>query len=359
MKSSHFVILTLALTMSAPGADDPYRLALPNYRFDFPRDHFNHPDFRTEWWYYTGNIRTAQGRRFGFELTFFRQAVDRQSAPQSVWDLNDVWMAHLALSDIEGGQFLHTERLNRAGPGVAGADLKLARVWNGNWQAQWAGDTQTLEAVADRFSFQLSLKPDKPPVIHGQNGVSQKAEGAGKASHYISFTRLATSGVIVLDGKRFSVEGASWMDHEFFSHQLEASQNGWDWFSLQLEDGTEFMLFRLRRKDGSMDLYSAGTYIDSQGKATHLAASDFTLTPGKTWTSAATGGRYPVEWTIEVSSLGLNAAVRTPLARQEITGGTNYWEGAIDISATRLGRHVSGVGYLEMTGYAGRIVGLD
>src|ERR1700722_577337 len=359
MKSSHFVILTLALTMSAPGADDPYRLALPNYRFEFPRDHFNHPDFRTEWWYYTGNIRTAQGRRFGFELTFFRQAVHRPSTPESVWDLNDVWMAHLALSDIEGGQFLQAERLNRTGPGVAGADLKQARVWNGNWQAQWVGGTQTLKAVADRFSFQLSLKADKPPVIQGQNGVSQKAEGAGKASHYISFTRLATSGMIVLDVKRFSVEDASWMDHEFFSHQLEASQSGWDWFSLQLEDGTEFMLFRLRRKDGSMDPYSAGTYIDSQGKATHLAASDCTLTPGNTWTSAATGGRYPVEWTIQVSSLGLKAAVRTPLARQEITGGTNYWEGAIDISATRLGRRVSGVGYLEMTGYAGPIVGLD
>jgi predicted secreted hydrolase len=359
MRSSPFVMLTFALAMNAPGADDPYRLALPNYRFEFPRDHFNHPDFQTEWWYYTGNVRNAQGRRFGFDLTFFRQAVNRRAAPQGVWDLKDMWMAHLALSDIEGGQFLHTERLNRAGPGVAGADLKQARVWNGNWQAQWAGGTQTLEAVADRFSFQLSLKPDKPPVIHGQNGVSQKAEGKGKASHYISFTRLATSGVIMLDGKRFMVEGSSWMDHEFFSHQLDPSQNGWDWFSLQLGDGTEFMLFRLRRKDGSMDPYSAGTYIDSQGKATHLAANDFTLTPGKTWTSAATGGRYPVEWTIQVPSLNLNAAVRTPLAQQEITGGTTYWEGAIDISATRLGRHVSGVGYLEMTGYVGPIVGLD
>lgn len=353
------VLLALALTMNAAAADDPYRLALPNYHFEFPRDHFNHPDFQTEWWYYTGNVRTTQGRRFGFELTFFRQAVDRQSTAQGVWDLKDVWMAHLALSDIDGGQFLHTERLNRAGPGVAGADLELARVWNGNWQAQWTGGTQRLEAIADRFSFQLSLRPDKPAVIHGENGVSQKAAGAGKASHYISFTRLATSGVILLDGKQFSVEGTSWMDHEFFSHQLEANQSGWDWFSLQLEDRSEVMLFRLRRKDRSMDPYSAGTYIDSNGKTRHLAAGDFTLTPGKTWTSAATGGTYPVEWTIEVPSLGLKAAVRTPLLQQEITGGTIYWEGAIDISATRQGRPLSGVGYLEMTGYVGPIVGLD
>ena len=364
MKSSHFVLLTLALTMSAPGADDPYRLALPNYRFDFPRDHFNHPDFRTEWWYYTGNIRTTQGRRFGFELTFFRQAVDRKPA-ETVWDLKDVWMAHLALSDIDDGQFLHSERFNRTGPGIAGADLKQARVWNGNWQTQWSfdpsmpgGSAQKLEAVADRFSLDLTLKAEKGPVIHGKNGVSQKAEGTGKASHYVSFTRLNTTGSIVLDGTRFSVEGSSWMDHEFFSHQLGANQSGWDWLSLQMDDHSELMLFRLRRSDGAVDPYSAGTYVDAEGRSRHLVAGDFSLTPGKTWTSGATGGRYPVEWTIEVPSLDFKAAVRTPLASQEITGSTNYWEGAIDIDATRLGRRRQGVGYLEMTGYAGRIVGL-
>ncbi len=239
--------------------------------------------------------------------------------------LNDVWMAHLALSDIDGGQFLHTERFNRTGPDMAGADLKRARVWNGNWQVQWTfdpsipgGSTQKFQAVADRFSLELSLKAEKPPVINGRDGVSQKAEGAGKASHYISFTRLGTTGTIVLDGKRFSVEGTSWMDHEFFSHQLGANQSGWDWFSLQLQDRSELMLFRLRRSDGAIDPYSAGTFVDSQGHSRHLAAGDFTLTPGKTWTSAATGGRYPVEWTIVVPSLGFKAAVRTPLARQEI-----------------------------------------
>lgn len=367
MRSSRglLLLLMLGLCVNAAGWSDPYRLALPNYRFEFPRDHFNHPEFQTEWWYYTGNLRTAQGRRFGFELTFFRQAVDRQPAT-SVWDLKDVWMAHLALSDIEGGQFLHTERFNRAGPGVAGADLKQARVWNGNWHAQWSfdpagagGSTQTLQGIADRFSFELLLKAEKPPIINGQNGVSQKAEGRGKASHYISFTRLATTGAIVLDGKRFSVEGTSWMDHEFFSHQLEAGHSGWDWFSMQLNDGSELMLFRLRRSGGSIDPYSAGTYVDPQGHSKHLAAGDFALTPGKTWTSGKTRGVYPVEWTIEIPSMGFEAAVRTPLVQQEITGSTTYWEGAIDIDATRSGRQVQGVGYLEMTGYAGRIVGLD
>jgi predicted secreted hydrolase len=383
-------LLSLLLATNANAAvpsteDHPYRLALPNYQFEFPRDHFNHPDFRTEWWYYTGNLRTAEGRRFGFELTFFRQGAEsktavnktgesktdvQQAANGNVWDIHDVWMAHLALSDINGGQFLHTERLNRSGPGIAGADLQLARVWNGNWKAQWTfnaalpgGATQKLEAIADRFSFDLSLKSDKPPVIHGKDGVSQKAEGAGKASHYISFTRLNTTGEIVLDGKRYSVEGTSWMDHEFFSHQLESDQSGWDWFSLQLADHSELMLFRLRRKDGSPDSFSAGTFVDPQGRARHLTAKDFTVTPGKIWTSPATGGRYPVEWMIEVPSIGFKATLQTPMAQQELKStarsGTSYWEGAIDVAASRLGRELSGVGYLEMTGYAGTIAGLD
>ena len=354
--------------LRAARTGDSYRLALPNYRFDFPRDHFNHPDFRTEWWYYTGNLRTAEGRRFGFELTFFRQGIDPRPNAESVWDVSDIWMAHLALSDIGGGQFLHTERLNRSGPGIAGADFQQARIWNGNWQSQWALNSaapgsQTLRAVADRFSFELHLKSEKPPVIHGERGVSQKAEGAGKASHYISFTRLITNGAIVLDGKRYVVDGTIWMDHEFFSHQLESNQSGWDWFSLQMDDRSELMLFRLRRTGGTADPYSAGTFIDPQGRATHLAVNDFKVTPGKTWTSPSTGGRYPIEWTVDVPSLGFSAELRTPLAQQEITSnarsGSTYWEGAIDVAGMRQGRALKGVGYLEMTGYAGRIAGLD
>lgn len=376
--SRTLLALLLAANASAAdagGARDGYRLALPHYRFEFPRDHFNHPDFQTEWWYYTGNLRAADGRRFGFELTFFRRGADRRdidppASGGNVWDVRDVWMAHLALSDINGGQFLHTERLNRSGPGIAGADLKQARVWNGNWQAQWildaaggGGGTQKLMAVADRFSFALALMSDKPPVIHGADGVSQKAEGAGKASHYISLTRLNTKGEIVLDGKHFFVEGTSWMDHEFFSHQLEGDQSGWDWFSLQLADHSEFMLFRLRRKDGSRDPFSAGTYVDPQGRTRHLTAQDFTVTPGKIWKSPVTGGNYPVEWVIEVPSLGFKASLHTPMAQQELTSrsrsGTSYWEGAIDVDASRLGRSLQGVGYLEMTGYTGPITGLN
>ena len=346
----------LALLMSASVFGAPYRLALPGYQYKFPRDHFNHPEFQTEWWYYTGNLHSSGGKRFGFELTFFRHGVDRETRPKNVWDVSDVWLAHFALSDIDGGRFYHTERLNRAGAGLAGADEAKARVWNGNWQSRWEGRGQNLQAVAEKFRIDLTVQAEKAPVIHGANGVSQKAAGEGRASHYISLTRLAAKGTIEVEGKTFAVEGLAWMDHEFFTHQLDTNQSGWDWFSLQFEDGSELMLFRLRRKDGSADPYSAGTYVDAQGHARHLAASDFSLAPGKTWTSAETGARYPIAWNVRVPSLGLDAAVSTRLQRQELTGKTMaYWEGAVEVAAAKSGRAVKGVGYLEMTGYAGPV----
>src|SRR5216683_1868674 len=193
----------VAVVFSLHPAAAQYRTALPGYRYEFPRDHFNHPEFQTEWWYYTGNVHTVEGRRFGFELTFFRQGVDRQTQPPATWDVRDVWLAHFALSDIDGNRFLHTERLNRSGPGIAGADATQARVWNGNWQSKWNGDSQQLDAIADRFSFHLKLESAKAPVIHGKDGVSQKAEGSGRASHYVSLTRLITKGSIVIEGKTF------------------------------------------------------------------------------------------------------------------------------------------------------------
>jgi predicted secreted hydrolase len=319
-----------------------YRPALPGYRFEFPRDHFNHPEFRTEWWYYTGNLRDASGRRFGYELTFFRHAVQPELPKDAnVWDVRDVWMAHFALSDIDGGQFLNTERLNRSGRGLAGVDAQKARIWNGNWSVQWLGDVQELKAVAERFRVEISMRSAKPPVVHGVNGVSQKAAGAGRASHYVSLTRLITKGAITLDGKRYQVEGLSWMDHEFFSNSMAPDQAGWDWFSLQFNDGSELMLYRLRRKDGSIEPYSSGTYIDAAGKTKKLRLEDFKLEPGRKWTM------YPIEWKIRVPSLSLDLAVSTRLPQQELKGMNTYWEGAVEVTGSR-----TGSGYLEMTGYA-------
>ena len=333
-----------------------YRTALPGYRYEFPRDHFNHPDFQTEWWYYTGNLKSADGRRFGFELTFFRQAISRDPAKTATWDVQDLYVAHLALSDLDGGKFYHSDRTNRSGPGIAAVNESLSRIWNGNWQIQWHGGDQELKAVDERFQLHLTLHAEKLPVIHGESGVSQKADGPGRASYYISLTRLATFGSIDLFNKKMEVIGTSWMDHEFFTHQLDSEQTGWDWLSLQLDDHTEVMLFHIRRKDGSIDPHSAGTYVDAEGKTTHLRSSDFTLEPvGEKWTSPHTGAVYPIHWSIAIPKLGTALEAKTPLASQELTGKTklapNYWEGAIALVGTRNARPLAGLGYLEMTGY--------
>jgi len=347
----------LLLLMVVPSAFGQYKTALPGYRYEFPRDHFNHEDFQTEWWYTTGNLTAADGRHYGFELTFFRQGADRDAAKNQAWDIHDLYLAHLALSDLDGGKFYHIERTNRAGPGLAGVDANAKRIWNGNWELRWTSDDEMTITVADeRFSLQSVLHPEKPPVIHGENGVSQKAAGVGHASHYISITRLKTTGKIEFEGKSIPVTGTSWMDHEFFTHQLEAGQVGWDWVSMQLSDDTELMLYQFRRKDGSIDPFSSGTYVDSHGHSQHLTSSDFRLTPaGESWRSPVTGANYPVAWTLEIPKLGRKLEAATPLKSQELSGGgalsPNYWEGAITVRDTEAGGSLSGVGYLEMTGY--------
>ena len=322
---------------------EPYRAAAPGYRYAFPRDHFEHPDFRTEWWYYTGNLRDTGGRRFGFELVFFRHGQRQgETENRSAWRVDDLYMAHLALTDIGNKKFYKSQRLNRAGPGIAGARFSEQRVWNGNWSARWEGENQVLEAMADEFHFRLKLKPIKPPIIHGIGGISQKSSGAGKASHYVSLPRLAVSGDVTVGGAQHPVTGAAWMDHEWFTSQLADDQIGWDWFSLQLDNQTELMLFQLRRKDGNIDPYSAGTYIDAQGRPRHLAHDDFSLAPLRRWK------RYPVEWQIRVPSLSLSLEAKAAVDDQELDDKTGpvYWEGAVTYSGSQ-----TGVGYLEMTGY--------
>ena len=349
-------ILSLFILLWSAPCFAQYTTALPGYRYEFPRDHFNHQDFQTEWWYYTGNLTAEDGRHFGFELTFFREGVNRDPAKTAAWDVHDVYFAHLALSDLDGGSFYHTQRANRSGPGIAGISESERRIWNGNWQVVWNGDVQELQAIDERFTLSLALRTDKPPVIHGENGVSQKADGAGRASHYISFTRLKTAGMITLLGKQLRVSGQSWMDHEFFTHQLGANQTGWDWLSLQLDDNTELMLFQIRRKDGSIDPFSAGTFVDAAGKTRHLRRGDFALLPlGETWTSPTTAARYPIAWKISIPSLGIELRAETRLKSQELSGragiAPSYWEGAVTLTGIRGQAALGGKGYLEMTGY--------
>jgi predicted secreted hydrolase len=338
------VLAAVSLAAAAP----EYRQAVPGYRYQFPRDHFNHPEFRTEWWYYTGNLHAEDGHRYGFELVFFRQGQKRGPADNpSAWRVDDLYLAHLALTDIDGRRFRSYQRLNRAGPGIAGASYEERRVWNGNWEARWepGSDRQSISAVAEGLRLTLRLTPRKPPVINGENGISQKAEGAGKASYYVSFPRLGAEGT--LNGA--AVRGTAWMDHEWFTHQLEPYQRGWDWFSAQFDDGTELMLFQLRNADGSIDPHSAGTWVSRDGKARHLKRAEFQLAPLEYWTSPKTGARYPTRWRISVPALKLALDCEAALPEQELVAegsGPNYWEGAVRFTGS-----AAGVGYLEMTGY--------
>ncbi len=354
--------LALLLTMLVtwlPAAE--WKLALPGYRYAFPYDHFAHPGFRTEWWYFTGNVRSPDGRDFGYELTFFRQGRHPQPEPASgVWDSGELYLAHLALTDIGAQRFRHSERLNRAGPGLAGADRETRRIWNGNWSVRLVGNRNwELQAVHPDFTLHLHLVSEKAPVLHGENGIHRKSAGVGKASHYISLTRLRTSGELVLEGKRFAVNGSSWMDHEFFTHSMSDEQTGWDWFSIQLNDGTELMLYRLRNRDGGVDPFSGGTFVARDGQATRLQWKDIAFRNTAAWKSPESGAVYPVSWEIAFPRLGLSLAAQPRMQAQELRSerriGPSYWEGAMRFSGARDGKPVSGVGYLELTGYADEV----
>lgn len=361
MTSSRVIGLALlAAAGMAAEAADPWKQASRDYVVRLPVDHASHPAYRIEWWYYTGNVETDRGRRFGYQVTFFRIGVDRTPANPSAWTVRDLLMAHVAVTDVQGGRHLFAERLSRAGLGWAGASERDLRVWNEDWEARLEFGRHRLQARDPRFAIDVLLAEDRPPVLHGERGYSQKGSTAGNATHYYSLTRMPTEGYITLEGERHTVTGHSWMDHEFGTSFLEPAQQGWDWFSLQLADGSDLMVFQLRRADGSVDPQSSGTLVRPGRPARRLTARDFSLTPGRRWTSEATGGRYPVAWAIRVPAEGLDLRVRPAVEAQELVGprsGVSYWEGAIAVEGTRGGAPLSGRGYLEMTGYSGRAMG--
>lgn len=337
----------------------PWREAAAGYRFEFPRDHASHPEFKIEWWYYTGNVQTSEGRRFGYQVTFFRVGVDAAPANPSRWAVRDLYMTHLAVSDPAGRRYRFDERLSRAGPGLAGAATDRYRVWNDNWTASLDDRRRHVIRAASRdAAVELELEEGKAPAINGVNSISQKGEQAGNASHYYSLTRMPTRGSITIDGERFDVAGESWMDHEFGTSFLEAEQQGWDWLSIQLADGRELMLYQLRRNDGSRDPRSSGTLVDQRGRATNLALSDFSLAAAGPTFRAPSGAIYPIRWTIHVPKQELTLDVTTPLENQELStegAGLSYWEGLVDVAGTSRGRPIVGRGYLEMTGYRGSL----
>jgi predicted secreted hydrolase len=327
--------------------------------WSFPEDHGSHREFQTEWWYYTGHLTGEAGERFGYELVFFRHRLDPGgglSATFPDWEPAEIYPAHLALTDESGRRFRFHQKVERAFGGMAGADSNDLRVWCGAWRAERKGSAHHLTAAADDISLTLQLVPLKPPVLHGEAGISRKGPQSGQASYYYSLTRLATSGVVTIGGKSLGVTGASWMDHEFFSSRLDTTLVGWDWFSLQLDDGSEIMLYRLRGRTVRED-WPSGTFVLPDGRARSLGRGDFTLESRSNWTSPTTGVTYPARWTVRVPSLELVVDVVPTLPDQELdtrsSTGVIYWEGSATISGTRSGKAVTGRGYVELTGYGG------
>ena len=327
--------------------------ALPGYDFQFPRDHGSHDEYRSEWWYYTGHLRTENGRRYGFEVTFFRVGVvppDGQAG--TPWELRNLALAHFAITDIGRLQFRYAEKLNRQSPYTASAATGFLDVFNEGWSATTTADgAWHIVAFHGGDSVDLLMRSRKPPAIHGENGVSVKAEGIGYASHYYSMTRLDVTGSV----NRQRCRGIAWMDHEFGSSKLRENQQGWDWFSIQFDNDSELMLYQIRRNDGTTDPVSSGSLVTSDGSVIHIRREQMKVVATGRWHSPRSGATYPMGWKVSVPAFAIAVELKPAMRNQELitreSTDVTYWEGAVDVSGTFGNVAVSGVGYVEMTGY--------
>jgi predicted secreted hydrolase len=323
--------------------------------FEFPRDHGAHPDYRTEWWYFTGNLATDEGRRFGYQLTFFRIALAPSvAASPSAWRARQIYMAHFALSDIEAGEFYGFERFGRGALGLAGVSNPPLSVWVDHWRARADADpplSLRLAAEQSGIAIDLTLAPGKPIVAQGDDGLSRKSAEPGNASYYYSAPRMPTAGRITIGDRGFDVAGTSWLDREWSTSALAPDQIGWDWFALQLGDGRELMYYRLRRQDGGADRHSAGTLIGVDGTPVRLAADDVRIEVDDHWRSPASGVRYPSAWRVALPGHALELRITPALENQELNLTVRYWEGAVTVRGTAAGRPLGGVGYVELAGY--------
>ena len=331
-----------------------FQKAVEPRRFVFPADHGPHPEYRNEWWYVTGNLDSLNGRRFGFELTIFRFALTPDvHESDSDWRTNQVYVAHFAVTDADSKKFFAAERYSRGAAGLAGATTEPFRVWIDDWSITATGDPKhwRLKAVDASFAIDLDIRALKKPVLNGVAGLSQKSAELGNASYYYSMTRWATEGSVRVDGESFTVSGLSWLDREWSSSAIGRDQQGWDWFALQLDDGSELMFYNLRKSDGSQDVFSAGTWVAADGATRHLTTDDVQIEVVATWDSPA-GGTYPAKWRLHFPDIELSLDVEPVVADQELFTIVRYWEGAVDVTGERAGRRLSGRGYVELTGYA-------
>ena len=315
-------LLSLLLVCTLAHAQPLWRPSLPGWTFEFPRDHLAHQEFKTEWWYFTGNLRDQSGRRFGYQLTFFRQGIRPpalRTGTTSRFICDELKFAHFAVSDPAQQRFRHFQKTSRGAFGEAGVSDGERLAWIDDWKVELTPAGMPLSAKAENLSLSLDAQPEKRWIAHGENGVSQKAPGEGRATHYYSGTRLKSKGQLSVDGRTFAVQGLSWFDQEWGSNQLTPEQVGWNWFALQFADGTELMLYQMRLKNGgAIDPTSSGTFVGADGTAQHLRSIDFSAVPGEWWTSKATGGRYPIGWELSIPTLDLRLQISTPLKMQEL-----------------------------------------
>ena len=359
----YLLMLSLMLLFFAADHAPAWEKALEPRHFTFPSDHGSHPQFKTEWWYVTGQMSTDKGREFGFQFTIFRHGIKENLPQNSInpnpWQVRDLFILHCGLSDIENQRFLSHQDISRAGPGLAGALENNMETWLKGSRIAWNEKKRMLELTvkAPDYEIFLELQPAYPPILNGNSGLSAKGPEPGQASYYYSWPRLAAKGILKLSGESFAVNGLSWLDREFATNQLDEEQVGWDWFALHFDDGSALMLYRMRLKDGSQDRSSSGTWVFPDGSAQHLTNQDFKLDPGKVWKSPKSGADYPVNWKIELKKPTTMEFTISPLIlNQEMktanTALANYWEGAVKVEGfDGAKRKLKGRGYLEMTGY--------
>ena len=352
-KNAALLFWTAFFLVSSGSSAQTFLPARPGYEFSFPRDHGSHDEYQTEWWYYTGHLRTEKGKRYGFELTFFRVGVVPPGAPaRTNWDLRNLALAHFAVTDIDGKSFRYEEKLNRSSPFTAAASNTHLDVFNEGWRATTLPDgSWRINAFAGKDSIELVLSSEKPPAIHGENGVSLKALGEGHASHYYSMTRMTARGTVNAQ----PCTGLVWMDHEFGSAALRENQRGWDWFSIQLDNDIELMVYLIRRDDGSPDVTSSGSLVTPDGTVIHLRRDDLTIQTTGHWTSSKSKATYPMGWRMLVPKFGISLTLTPVLRDQELvtrkSTQVTYWEGAVEVSGSFRNEAAKGEGYVELTGY--------
>ncbi|ACD84495.1 Predicted secreted hydrolase [Methylacidiphilum infernorum V4] len=344
-------------------ADQDWAIVDRPWSWLFPRDHGSHPEFQTEWWYFTGNLYGPKEEPFGFQWTLFRQGVFG-SPPLKIsrWALRDVYFAHFALSDIQRKKFYAYEKADRGALGLAGATVGDMGGWIRGWELKSKKSTESgsrekfhISAQEEAVAIDLELEAQKPPVLHGENGLSRKADQEGCASYYYSFSRLKTQGLIRVSNKTWKVLGTSWFDHEFTTHSLGKNEVGWDWFAIQLDTDEELMLYCLRTREGGFDLNSGGTWIGKKA-IRHLTLRDFKITPTSFWKSPHTAALYPAGWKVQLGDPEMEIEITPKMADQELVlnqlGFLAYWEGAVSVKGKKENNPIHGEGYVELTGYA-------